>query len=44
LGACYRRHFGRHYPAMALFEVARLFDEPCQVELVCMAVVPEVGS
>jgi enamine deaminase RidA (YjgF/YER057c/UK114 family) len=41
IGVLYRNHFGRHYPAMALFEVARLFEERCRVELVCIAVVPE---
>ena len=40
LGAAYRRHFGRHYPAMALFEVSRLFDPDALVELVGIAVVP----
>lgn len=41
LGAVYRRHLGRHYPAMALFEVARLFDPDALVELVAIAVVPD---
>lgn len=40
IGAAYRRHLGRHYPAMALFEVSRLFDPKARVELVCTAVVP----
>ena len=40
VGAAYRRHFGRHYPAMALFEVSRLFDPGALVELVGVAVVP----
>ena len=40
LGAAYRRHLGRHFPAMALFEVAGLFDPAAKVELVCTAVVP----
>lgn len=40
LGAAYRRHLGRHYPAMALFEVTRLFDVDALVELVAVAVVP----
>jgi enamine deaminase RidA (YjgF/YER057c/UK114 family) len=40
VGAAYRRHFGRHYPAMALFEVSRLFDPAALVELVGIAVVP----
>lgn len=41
LGASYRRHLGRHYPAMALFEVSRLFDAGALVELVAVAVVPD---
>ena len=41
VGASYRRCFGRHYPAMALFEVAALFDPEARVELVAQAVVPD---
>jgi enamine deaminase RidA (YjgF/YER057c/UK114 family) len=44
LGAVYRKHIGRHYPAIALFEVARLFEDPCRVELVSIAVVPEASQ
>ena len=40
VGEVYARHFGRHYPAVALFEVAGLFDPAAKVELVCVAVVP----
>jgi enamine deaminase RidA (YjgF/YER057c/UK114 family) len=40
IGEAYRRHFGRHYPAMALLEVSRLFDPAARVELVCIAVTP----
>jgi enamine deaminase RidA (YjgF/YER057c/UK114 family) len=40
LGDAYRAHFGRHYPALSLFEVKGLFDPAAQVELVCTAVVP----
>jgi enamine deaminase RidA (YjgF/YER057c/UK114 family) len=39
IGEAYRRHFGRHYPAMALLEVRRLFDPAAKVELMCVAVV-----
>lgn len=39
LGAAHRRHFGRHYPAMALFGVTGLFDPAAMVELVGVAVV-----
>jgi enamine deaminase RidA (YjgF/YER057c/UK114 family) len=38
IGQTYRRHFGTHYPAMALFEVRRLFDPGAKVELMCVAV------
>ena len=38
VGEAYRRHFGRHYPAMALLEVRRLFEPAAEVELMCVAV------
>ncbi len=38
IGAAYRRHFGRHYPAMALVEVSHLYDPEARVELMCIAV------
>ena len=38
IGEAYRRHFGSHYPAMALLEVRRLFDPQAKVELMCVAV------
>lgn len=41
LGVSYREVFGRHYPPMALFGIAELFDPRAVVELVCVAVVPE---
>lgn len=41
LGHAWRRRFGRHYPAMALLEVSRLFDAEALVELVGIAVVPD---
>jgi enamine deaminase RidA (YjgF/YER057c/UK114 family) len=37
IGVAYRRHFGRHYPAMALLEVSRLYDPAATVELMCIA-------
>lgn len=37
LGRVYREVFGRHYPAMALFGVAELFDSRARVELVATA-------
>jgi enamine deaminase RidA (YjgF/YER057c/UK114 family) len=41
LADVYRRSFGKHYPAIALLEVAGLFDPDAKVELVCTAVVPD---
>jgi enamine deaminase RidA (YjgF/YER057c/UK114 family) len=41
LGDVYRGHFGKHYPAIAFFEVSSLFDPDAKVELVCTAVVPD---
>jgi enamine deaminase RidA (YjgF/YER057c/UK114 family) len=43
LGACWRRHFGRHYPAMALFGVTELFDPAAVVELLGVAALPDQG-
>jgi enamine deaminase RidA (YjgF/YER057c/UK114 family) len=41
LGQIYRRHLGKHYPAMAFFEVKGLFDPAALVELVGTAVIPD---
>jgi enamine deaminase RidA (YjgF/YER057c/UK114 family) len=38
VGEAYRRHFGHHFPAMALLEVRRLFDAQAKIELMCIAV------
>lgn len=43
IGECYRRHLGRHFPAMALFEVSGLFDPAARVEVTGVAVVPDPG-
>jgi enamine deaminase RidA (YjgF/YER057c/UK114 family) len=40
LGRVWRRHFGKHYPAMGLFGVTRLFDEAAKVELMGTAWLP----
>jgi enamine deaminase RidA (YjgF/YER057c/UK114 family) len=40
IGAAYRRHLGKHYPAMALLGVTELLDGRAKVELVAVAVVP----
>jgi enamine deaminase RidA (YjgF/YER057c/UK114 family) len=39
LGEVYRRHFGRHYPAMALLGTSGLWDAEAMIELVGVAVV-----
>jgi len=38
IGKVWRRHFGRHYPAMGLFGVRELFEPSAQVELMGVAV------
>lgn len=40
LGRAYRNHLGKHYPAMALFGIAELFDPDALVEIVATAVRP----
>lgn len=40
IGAVWRSHFGRHYPAMALLGVAELFDPQALVEIESEAVLP----
>jgi enamine deaminase RidA (YjgF/YER057c/UK114 family) len=39
LGDVWRKHFGRHYPAMGLFGVSELFDPAAKVELMGVAVI-----
>jgi enamine deaminase RidA (YjgF/YER057c/UK114 family) len=41
LGVTYRKVLGPHYPAVALFAVAGLFDPAALIELVGTAVLPE---
>jgi len=41
IGTAYRKHFGKHFPATALFAVSGLFDPAAKVELVGVAVVPD---
>jgi enamine deaminase RidA (YjgF/YER057c/UK114 family) len=38
LGEVWRRHFGRHYPAMALIGVSALFEPEARIELMGVAV------
>jgi enamine deaminase RidA (YjgF/YER057c/UK114 family) len=40
LGAVWRTHFGRRYPAMAVLGVTQLFDPSALVELVGVAIIP----
>jgi enamine deaminase RidA (YjgF/YER057c/UK114 family) len=40
IGAVYRRHMARHYPAMALLEVAALLEPRAKVEIEATAVIP----
>ena len=42
IGAGYRSVFGPHYPPMALLGVTRLYDPDSLVELVAVAVIPEL--
>ena len=39
IGAAWKKHFGRHYPAMALVQVARLLSDEAKVEIQAMAAV-----
>ena len=41
LGPVYRRHFGRHFPAMALLGVTELVEPAALVEVVTTAVIPD---
>ncbi|MCA1973047.1 MAG: RidA family protein [Caenispirillum sp.] len=43
LGAAYRDEIGRHYPAMALVQVAGLVEDRARVEIEATAVIPEDG-
>lgn len=40
IGAAYRKHLGRHFPAMTLAEVKGLFDDGAKVEIEAVAMVP----
>ncbi|HEX9236688.1 MAG TPA: RidA family protein [Actinomycetota bacterium] len=40
IGQAWRRHLGKQYPAVALFEVRSLFDPAAKVELTATAVIP----
>ena len=40
VGNCYRKHMGKHFPAMVLVQVAGLLDDRAKVETEGMAVIP----
>lgn len=40
IGRAWRKHFGRHYPAMGLFGITELFEPDALVELMGVAVLP----
>jgi enamine deaminase RidA (YjgF/YER057c/UK114 family) len=39
LGAAYREVFGKHFPAITLVEVKRLYNPECMIEISGIAVV-----
>jgi enamine deaminase RidA (YjgF/YER057c/UK114 family) len=41
IGATWRKHLGKHYPAMALVQVAALVDDGAKVEIETTAVLEE---
>lgn len=41
IGAAYKAHIGRHYPAMALVQVVALVEDRAKVEIEVTAVIPE---
>jgi enamine deaminase RidA (YjgF/YER057c/UK114 family) len=41
IGLTYRRHIGRHFPAMAVVEVAALVEPEALIEIETTAVVPD---
>jgi enamine deaminase RidA (YjgF/YER057c/UK114 family) len=40
IGPAWRRHLGKHYPAITLVGVTELFDPAAKIELVATAVIP----
>jgi enamine deaminase RidA (YjgF/YER057c/UK114 family) len=40
IGDCYRKHMGKHFPAMVLVQVVGLLDDRAKVEIEGMAVIP----
>jgi enamine deaminase RidA (YjgF/YER057c/UK114 family) len=44
VGEAYRKHMGRHYPAMTLVEVKGLLEDRAKIEIDGLAVIPEGGE
>ena len=44
LGHVFRAHFGGYYPALALFEIARLFQDDALIELEGIAVLSDAAG
>ena len=40
IGEAYRKHFGKHFPAIALLATMELFEPEARVELIGVAVIP----
>jgi enamine deaminase RidA (YjgF/YER057c/UK114 family) len=40
IGEAYRKHFGKHFPAMSLLATPELFEPVARVELMGVAVIP----
>ena len=41
IGGLFREHFGGYFPTMALFEIARFFQDEALIEIEGIAVLPE---
>ncbi len=44
VGGAYRKHLGRHFPAMALVEVKGLLEEGAKVEIEALATIEDRGD
>ncbi len=44
IGDAYREMMGKHYPAMAMVQVAALMEDRAKVEIEATAVIPEDGA
>lgn len=44
LGAVYRKHMGRNFPAMAMVQVVALIEDRARLEIEATAVLPEGGK